>query len=72
MADNECLISHFDGFFVSYTIAQIGKELDLLRFGEEFLLNIEIKSELKVAQKSKNSKTNERKSLLFKILRKIH
>lgn len=51
MADNECLISHFDGFFVSYTIAQIGKELDLLRFGEEFLLNIEIKSELKVAQK---------------------
>lgn len=73
MADNECLISHFDGFFVSYTIAQIGKELDLLRFGEEFLLNIEIKSELKVAQKeTKNSKTNERKSLLFKILRKIH
>lgn len=46
-----CLIKHFDGFFVSYSIAQIGKELDLLRFGFEFILNIEIKSEIKEANK---------------------
>ena len=51
MASQGCTIGHFDGFFVSYTIAQIGKEIDLLRFGTEDVLNIEIKSELKVAQK---------------------
>lgn len=51
MASEGCKIGHFDGFFVSYTIAQIGKEIDLLRFGNEYILNIEIKSELKVAQK---------------------
>lgn len=51
MAKEGCTIGHFDGFFVSYTIAQIGKEIDLLRFGNEYILNIEIKSELKVAQK---------------------
>ena len=51
MKSKECTIGHFDGFFVSYTIAQIGKEFDLLRFGNEYVLNIEIKSELKVAKK---------------------
>lgn len=51
MASEGCTIGHFDGFFVSYSIAQIGKELDLLRFGNEYVLNIEIKSELKIAQK---------------------
>ena len=51
MASEECGISHFDGFFVSYTIAQIGKEFDLLRFGSEYILNIEVKSELKIANK---------------------
>ena len=51
MVSEGCTIGHFDGFFVSYTIAQLGKEMDLLRFGTEYILNIEIKSELKVAQK---------------------
>ena len=51
MKSKGCTIGHFDGFFVSYTIAQIGKEFDLLRFGNEYVLNIEIKSELKVAKK---------------------
>ncbi len=53
MKQNECRMAHFDGFFVSYSIAQIGKEFDLLRFGSDFILNIEIKSELKIAQKEK-------------------
>lgn len=51
MASQNCTIGHLDGFFVSYTIAQIDKEMDLLRFGYEYILNIEIKSELKKAQK---------------------
>jgi hypothetical protein len=42
---------NYDGFFVSYSIKQIGKEFDLLRFGDELILNVEIKSELKVANK---------------------
>ena len=48
-----CTISDFDGFFISYSIAQLGKEFDLLRFGKNYILNIELKSELKIAQKEK-------------------
>ena len=33
----------YDGFFVSYSIKQISKEFDLLRFGDSEILNIEIK-----------------------------
>ena len=46
-----CDISDFDGYFVGYSINQIGKEFDLLRFGDDAILNIELKSELKVANK---------------------
>lgn len=48
-----CGISDFDGYFVGYSINQIGKEFDLLRFGDDAILNIELKSELKVADKLK-------------------
>ncbi len=34
----------FEGFYVGYKIPQIGKEFDLLRIGENFLINIELKS----------------------------
>ena len=51
MSSCGCSLSAFDGYYVSYAIAQIGKEFDLLRFGNESILNIEIKSELKVANK---------------------
>ena len=51
MGQNGCGMAHFDGFFVSYSILQIGKEFDLLRFGDDYILNIEIKSELKIAHK---------------------
>lgn len=33
----------FDKFYVGYKIPQIGKEFDLLRFGTEFIINIELK-----------------------------
>lgn len=51
MQDHGCKIKHFDGFFVGYTIKQINKEFDLLRFSAKRILNIEIKSELKIANK---------------------
>ena len=34
----------FDGHYVGYKIPQIGKEFDLLRFGTEYIVNIELKS----------------------------
>lgn len=36
--------SDAEGYFVGYEIPQIGKEFDLLRFGENYNLNIELKS----------------------------
>ena len=45
MLNAGCHLPDLDGFFVGYTIQQIGKEFDLLRFGENFNLNIELKSE---------------------------
>lgn len=44
--ENEFSILNFDDFFLSYTIKQIGKEFDLLRIGENNVLNIELKSTL--------------------------
>lgn len=40
-----CGSSALDKFYVGYKIPQIGKEFDLLRFGCEFILNIELKSD---------------------------
>jgi Ni2+-binding GTPase involved in maturation of urease and hydrogenase len=34
----------YDSFYVGYSIPQISKEFDLLRFGDSYILNIEIKS----------------------------
>ena len=34
----------FDGFYLGYKIPQIGKEFDLLRFGKECVINVELKS----------------------------
>lgn len=38
----------YDGFYVGYKIPQIGKEFDLLRFGKNYCINIEIKSEIDI------------------------
>ena len=38
-------ISVTDGYYLGFSIPQIGKEFDLLRFGEDSIINIEIKSE---------------------------
>ena len=44
------LISYniYDGFYIGYKIPQIGKEFDLLRFGKNYCVNIEIKSEINI------------------------
>lgn len=34
----------FDGYFVAFTIKQISKEFDLLRFSDDYIINIELKS----------------------------
>ncbi|WP_343586160.1 DNA/RNA helicase domain-containing protein [Herbaspirillum sp.] len=39
-----CSIGALDRFYVGYKIPQIGKEFDLLRFGQKSILNIELKS----------------------------
>jgi hypothetical protein len=44
LGDIGCNIGALDRFYVGYTIPQIGKEFDLLRFGEKSILNIELKS----------------------------
>ena len=36
---------HLNNFFVGYTIPQIGKEFDLLRFSDDLVVNIELKRE---------------------------
>ncbi len=39
-------ISNFNDFYIGYTIPQIGKEFDLLRFTDKSILNIELKRQI--------------------------
>lgn len=39
------VINVFDKYYFGYIIPQISKEFDLLRFGEDFIINIELKSQ---------------------------
>lgn len=40
----ECNVAKLDSFFVGYRIPQVGKEFDLLRFGKNHHIDIELKS----------------------------
>ena len=51
MEESGCEFKDFDNFFVGYSIGQIGKEFDMLRFGIDSIINIELKSELNAAVK---------------------
>lgn len=44
LSDEVDFLTKFSGFYVGYKIPQIGKEFDLLRFGQNSILNIELKS----------------------------
>ena len=39
-------LKELDGFFYSFTIPQIGKEFDLLKIGDNRVVNIELKSRM--------------------------
>lgn len=47
LANLEVDDQHLGYFYIGYEIPQIGKEFDLLRFGTDYILNVEIKSKLK-------------------------
>lgn len=44
LTESGCSIANLDDFVVGYKIPQIGKEFDLLRFGCEYIINIELKN----------------------------
>jgi hypothetical protein len=67
---NDCPTGSLDRFYVGYKIPQIGKEFDLLRFGPNSILNIEIKSKCSEEKAKKQLLRN--KYYLSFIGRKIH
>lgn len=46
-----CGMAELDGFFAGYAIERISKEFDLLRFGHNCIVNIELKAPLRRADK---------------------
>lgn len=65
-----CGIGALDRFYVGYKIPQIGKEFDLLRFGRECIINIELKSNCPEDKIKKQLKRN--KYYLSFIGRDVH
>lgn len=59
MRDHGFTYADYDGYFVSYSIKQISKEFDLLRFGDSEILNIEIKSNTAASEPEKIRKQME-------------
>ena len=57
--DREGIKKIFSQFYVGYKIPQISKEFDLLRFGKDFIINIELKNnstEEKILKQLKRNK----------------
>lgn len=55
----DCHIGHLDGFFLGYKIPQIGKEFDLLRFEDDYILNVELKRKSSLSDMQKQLKLNQ-------------
>lgn len=51
-------ISIVNNYYLGYSIPQIGKEFDLLRFGNNYIINIEIKTQSSIEQILKQQKKN--------------
>lgn len=51
-------ISIVNRYYLSYSIPQIGKEFDLLRFGHNYIINIEIKTESSIEKILKQQQKN--------------
>lgn len=62
------LLKQFDKFLIGYNIKQIGKEFDLLRLGENYNINIELKS--KFTSEEKIKKQLQKNTYYLKSLRK--
>lgn len=48
----------FDRYYIGYKIAQIGKEFDLLRFGQNYNINIELKADCDVEKMLRQLRRN--------------
>lgn len=48
----------FDDFYSGYSIPNIGKEFDLIRFGDNYIVNIELKSEFDAVKINKQQLSN--------------
>ena len=51
MMKEKCTLEDFNGYYIGYSIRQIGKEFDLLKFTKNYILNIELKAELLLEDK---------------------
>ncbi len=55
----------YDGFFVGFSIPQIANEFDLLRFGTNYVINIELKSPLPEQSKQETIYTQMKKQFYY-------
>ena len=51
-------IAIVNNYYLGYSIPQIGKEFDLLRFGDNYIINIEIKTESSIDKIFKQQQKN--------------
>ena len=51
-------ITIVNNYYLGYSIPQIGKEFDLLRFGDNYIINIEIKTESSIDKIFKQQQKN--------------
>lgn len=65
----DCPFDVFDGYYIGYSINQISKEFDLLRFSEDLVINIELKQELNLSVDEKIEKVLKQQSKNFYYLK---
>lgn len=67
----DCPFDIFDGYYIGYSINQISKEFDLLRFSEDLVINIELKQELNLYVNEKMKKILKQQSKNFYYLKSL-
>ena len=67
----DCPFDVFDGYYIGYSINQISKEFDLLRFSEDLVINIELKQELNLSYEEKIEKILKQQSKNFYYLKAL-
>ena len=55
----------FDGYYVGYSIEQISKEFDLLRFSDDLVINIELKNQLEESTKLQKINTQMKQNYYY-------